>query len=120
MTLDEKIADFIANPKLGDPQWERDWRSLLSEKYGKARIPTLDELSAAASYIYREYIIDDQISGDQWAEGLAFSSRNPGHSGSMEIAREAFAQLPPGEWISIAELANQMAIDQRERPRFLK
>ncbi len=47
-------------------------------------------------------------------------SRYPGHAGSMKIAREALDQLPRGEWIRIAELANQMTIDQREPPRFKK
>ncbi len=119
--LDKEIAEFIANPKLGDPQWESDWANLLSERHAKARMPTLDELARAFSYIEREYDIKDgRIDGEQWAEGLVFGQRNATDAEDKRQAREAFKQLPEGKWLRIAERANHLAREQDMTPKYLK
>ncbi len=120
--LEHEIAEFLAKPqKLGDPAWERTWAGLLSEKHSKARMPTVDELARAFLYIEREFVLrDDRISAEHWAEGLAFGQRSSLDEESKRQAREALQQLSHGDWLRIAERANQISRDQHENPRYLK
>lgn len=118
--LDREIAEFLANPKLGDPTWEREWAALLKEKHSEARMPTIDELARAYRYIENEFVIKDgRISSEHWAEGLAFGNY-AGDSDDKHQAREALKQLPHAEWLRIAERANYLARRQSEAPRYLK
>ena len=118
--LDAEIAEFLAKPKLGDPKWERQWADLLKEKHTKARMPTIDELARAFRYIENEFVIKEgRISGEHWAEGLAFG-RFEGDSEDKHQAREALKQLPRAEWLRIAERANYLSREQGEAPRYVK
>lgn len=119
--LEREIAHFLANPKLGDPAWERDWANLLTEKHSKARAPTVEELARAFHYIESEYRLEEEgnIDGEQWAEGLAFG-RYAGDADDKRHAREAMKQLPHADWLRIAERANALSRQQGESPRYLK
>lgn len=116
--LDREIADYIANPKLGDPTWERSWADLLTEKHSTARLPTIDELARALRHISNEYVIVDSIDGEQWAEGLAFGRYDD--TASRWTAEEMFKQFTVGQWLRIAARANYLAQEQMEAPRYLK
>lgn len=117
--LDKEIAEFTANPKLGDPAWEREWSELLMEKHSKARMPTVDELARAFRYIENEFVIKEgRISGEHWAEGLAFG-RYAGDSEDKLQAKEALKQLSAAKWLHIAERANRLAVEQGEKPRYV-
>lgn len=119
--LDREIAEFTANPKLGDPTWEREWADLLAEKHAKARLPTLAELAHAYSYIEREYVISDgRIDAEQWAEGLVFGQRSSVDTSDKRHAEDAFGQLSVGKWLRIAERANYLAREQGETPRYTR
>ena len=117
--LDREIAEFLAKPKLGDPEWEHAWADLLTEKHSKARMPTIDELARALRYIENEYVLKDRIDMEQWAEGLAFG-RYAGDAEEKRRAKEAFKQLPHAAWLRAAERANYLAREQDEAPRYLK
>ena len=118
--LDREIAHYLANPKLGDKKWEHEWADLLSEKHAKARMPTVDELARAYRYIESEYVIKNGlISGEQWAEGLAFGRYAGGADDKLQ-AREALKQLSDGKWLRLAERANYLALEQGEAARYLK
>lgn len=118
--LDKEIVEFLANPKVGEPKWERDWAGLLTEKHSKARLPTVDEIARALRYIEHEFIITDgRINGELWAEGLAFG-RYPGDSEDKIYAKEVLKQLPVAEWLHIAERANYLAQEQGDAARYLR
>lgn len=119
--LDREIAEFLAKPqKLGDPAWEHEWAGLLSERHSKARMPTIDEVARAFAYIEHEFVIKGgRISGEHWAEGLAFG-RYAGDSEDKRQAKEALKQLPRGTWLRIAERANYLSREQGETPRYVK
>ena len=118
--LDREIAEYLAKPKLGDKQWEREWADLLQEKHTKARLPTIDELARAFRYIEREFTLKEgNIDGEQWAEGLAFGQ----YAGSAEekrMAKEMFGQLSTAQWLRLAERANYLSQEQGEKPRYIK
>ena len=117
--LDKEIAEFMANPKLGDPKWEREWSELLTEKHSKARMPTVDELARAFRYIENEYVIKDgRIDMEQWAEGLAFG-RYAGDADDKHQAKEMFKQASASTWLRTAERANHLAREQGEDPRYV-
>lgn len=117
--LDREIAEYMANPKLGDPKWEREWADLLKEKHSKARMPTIDELARALRYIENEYVIKGgNIDGEQWAEGLAFG-RYAGDAEDKRAATEVLGQLSRAAWLRIAERANYLAREQGDTPRYL-
>lgn len=119
--LDREIAALRAAPRLGDPAWERAWSDLLKERHSKARVPTIDELAHAFSYIEREYVIKEgRIDGEQWAEGLAFGQRYAIDVEDTRQAQAAAAQLSRGAWLRIAERANHLARDQGEAARYLR
>ncbi|HSX23393.1 MAG TPA: hypothetical protein VLE97_11520 [Gaiellaceae bacterium] len=116
--LDREIAEFMANPKLGDKTWEREWSALLTERHSKARMPTVDELARALSYVEREYVIGDgRVDMEQWAEGLAFG-RYAGDAEDKRRARELLDQVPAATWLRAAERANYLAREQGESPRY--
>ena len=118
--LDREIAEFLAKPKLGDPKWEREWADLLQERHSKARVPTIDEIARAFRYIEVEFVIKGgRISGEHWAEGLAFGTYAGGTEDKRQ-AKEAFKQLPHAEWLRLAERANYLGQEQGEAPRYLK
>lgn len=117
--LDREIAEFLANPKTGDTAWEKQWAGLLREKHSKARVPTLDELARAFRYVQNEFVIKDgRIDGEQWAEGLAFG-RYAGDADDKRHAKAALEQLSTAEWLSIAERANRLSLDQGEPQRYV-
>ena len=119
--LDREIAEFIAKPKLGDSKWEREWAALLTEKHSKARVPTIDELARAFSYVEREYVIKDgRIDMEQWAEGLAFGQRYAADAEDKHQAQEMLKQQPQATWLRAAERANRLSREQDEAPRYLK
>lgn len=118
--LDKEIAEYMANPKLGDKKWEHEWADLLSEKHAKARMPTVDELACAFRYIDREYVIKNGlISTEQWAEGLAFG-RFAGDADDKLQAKEALKQLSAGKWLRVAERANYLSLEQGDAARYVK
>lgn len=117
--LDREIAEFMASPKLGDKTWERQWSELLTERHSKARMPTIDELARALSYVEREYVIrEGRVDMEQWAEGLAFG-RYPGDAEDKRRARELVGQVSAATWLRAAERANHLAQEQGEAPRYL-
>jgi len=119
--LDREIAEFLAKPKLGDPAWERAWADLLTEKHSKARMPTIDELARAFSYIEREFVIKEgRIDMEQWAEGLAFGQRYCADEEDKRQAKEALKQLSRAVWLRAAERANYLLREQGEAPRYLQ
>ncbi len=119
--LDREIAEFIAKPKLGDPKWEREWGDLLAEKHTKARLPTIDELARALTYIEREYVLrEGRADMEQLAEGLAFGQRSSIDSEDKRRAKEMFEQVSSGTWLRVAERANYLSREQNEAPRYLK
>lgn len=118
--LDSRIAEYIANPKLGDPQWEREWADLLDERHGKTRVPTVDELACALSYIENEFLLEDgQIDGEQWAEGLAFG-RYPGCERDKVAAGEILPQLSRSEWARLTARADHLAEGEGMQPKFAR
>lgn len=118
--LDAEIAEYLANPKLGDPAWERAWSGLLTERHSKARMPTIDELARAFRYVEVEYVLrDGRIDMEQWAEGLAFG-RYAGDAEAKLQAKDAVKQLPRADWLRAAERANYLSREQGETPRYLK
>ena len=117
--LDKEIAEFMADPKLGDPKWERQWSELLTEKHSKARMPTVDELARAFRYIENEYVIKDgRIDMEQWAEGLAFG-RYAGDADDKRQAKAMIDQVSAATWLRAAERANRLAREQDEAPRYV-
>jgi hypothetical protein len=117
--LDREIAEYLAKPKLGDKQWEREWADLLQEKHTKARLPTIDEVARAFRYIENEYVLKGNIDGEQWAEGLAFG-RYAGDAEQKRMAKEMFDQLSTANWLRLAERANYLLMQEGEKPRYLK
>lgn len=118
--LDKEIAEFTAKPKIGDPTWERQWSELLTEKHSKARMPTIDELARAFSYIEREYVIKNgRIDMEQWAEGLAFGQRYAADAEDKRQAKEMLNQVSAATWLRAAERANYLSREQDEAPRYL-
>jgi len=116
--LDREIAEFLANPKLGDKKWERDWADLLTEKHSKARMPTIDEMARALRYVENEYVIKDgRVDMEQWAEGLAFG-RYAGDAEDKRRAKEMLDQVSTATWIRAAERANYLAREQGDEPRY--
>lgn len=120
--LDREIEEFLARPKkLGDPAYESEWAELLAQKHARARLPTINELAHAFSYIEREYSLKDgRISSEQWAEGLAFGQNYSVDSTDRHQANEAFKQLSEGTWLRIAERANYIAREQQLPQRYVK
>lgn len=117
--LDKEIAEFTANPKLGDPKWERDWSELLTEKHSKARMPTVDEIARAVRYVENEYTLrDGGMDMEQLAEGLAFG-RYAGGADDKQWARELFDQISAANWLRAAERANYLAREQGDVPRYV-
>jgi len=117
--LDKEIAEFMTNPKLGDPTWEREWSELLTEKHSKARMPTVDELARAFRYIENEFRIKDgRVSMEQWAEGLAFG-RFAGDADDKYQAKEMMKQVSAATWLRAAERANALSREQGEAPRYV-
>ena len=89
------------------------------EKHSKARIPTVDELARAFNYIENEFVIKEgRISGEHWAEGLAFG-RYAGDADDKLQAKEALKQLSAAKWLHIAERANRLLVEQGEAPRYV-
>lgn len=116
--LDKEIAEFMTNPKLGDPKWEREWSETLTEKHSKARMPTIADVERALLYVEREYTLaDGDIDGEQLAEGLAFG-RYAGDAEDKRRAKKMFSQLSAAKWLRLAERANYLARDQGEDPRY--
>lgn len=119
--LESEIAAFLAKPKLGDPEWERAWADVLTEKHSKARMPTIDELARAYSYIVGEFVLKEGIIDmEQWAEGLAFGQRHTIDAEARRQAKEALKQLPQAAWLRAAERANYLAQQQGEAARYFK
>lgn len=117
--LDKEIAEFMANPKLRDPTWEREWSDLLTEKHSKARMPTIDEIARAVRYVEHEYTLaDGGMDMEQLAEGLAFG-RYAGDAGDKRWARDLFDQISAANWLRAAERANYLAREQGETPRYV-
>ncbi len=120
--LDREIAEFLAKPqKLNDPVWEKEWGGLLREKHSKARMPTIDELARAFSYVQGEFRLrDERIGAEQWAEGLAYGQRHSIDAEDKHQAKEMLGQLSRAEWLAIAERANYIAREQGIAPGYLK
>lgn len=116
-SLDEKIAYYKANPKLGDPQWEREWADLLVLKHSKARLPTEAELARALNYAEGEFHLRGHVSAEQWAEGLAFGRGTPEPEDKRRV-RHMIGQLSDAQWLRIAERANHLAQREGEAPRY--
>lgn len=118
--LEKDIAEYMANPKIGDKKWEHEWADLLSEKHAKARMPTVDELARALRYIESEFVIKGgRVSAEHWAEGLAFG-RYAGDDDHKFQAEHMLEQLSAGKWLRIAEQANYLAREQGEAARYVK
>lgn len=118
--LDKEVAEFMANPKLGDPKWERDWADLLTEKHSKARMPTVDEVARALRYVEREYVIKgDRIDVEQLAEGLAFG-RYAGDTDEKRRAKMMLDDVSAATWLRATERANHLAREQGEAARYLR
>lgn len=117
--LDREIAEYMANPKLGDKTWEREWSELLTERHSKARMPTVDEMARALRYVENEYVIrDGRVDMEQWAEGLAFG-RYAGDAEDKRRAKEMLDQVSAATWLRAAERANYLAREQGEAPRYV-
>lgn len=117
--LDKEIAAFLADPKLGDRKWEREWSDLLTEKHSKARMPTVDELARAFRYVEREYVIKDgRIDMEQLAEGLAFG-RYAGDADDKRHAKAMLDEVSAATWLRTAERANYLSREQDEAPRYV-
>ena len=119
--LDREIAEFLAKPKLGDPEWERSWADLLAEKHTRARTPTIDEFACAFSYIESEFVISGgRIDMEQLAEGLAFGQRHAVDAETKLHAKEVLKQLPRAALLHAAERANYLAREQGQAARYIK
>lgn len=116
--LERDLAALMGAPRLREPNYERALASALREKHTKARVPTLDELARAYSYIEREYVTRDGIDGEQWAEGLAFGQRSSVDIEDKEQARHALEHFDHATWLTIAERANYLASEQGEPQRY--
>lgn len=144
-TLDGKLLPF-ANGQRGTP-WRygpanaatlaaESWRPkpgapkvVLEEqvdapKLSSARMPTLDEVARAYSYIEREYTGNlekyARIDMEQWAEGLAFGQTYGAEPEDKLQAKDALKQLPDAEWIRAAERANRLLSEQGQSAKYVK
>ena len=103
------MAALLAHTKLGDLEWERAWAACLAEKHAKSRLPTLGELAHAFSYVEREFKLGGKISGEMWAEGLAFGQRSSVDCEDTWQAEDALAQLDARSWLIITDCADALA-----------
>lgn len=111
-------------PKPGTPKVMLDEQTS-EPRQTSARMPTLDEVARAFSYIEHEYRGNlekyKRIDMEQWAEGLAFGQT---HGSADEVdkfqAKEALKQLTEAEWLRATERANSLLADQGESARYVK
>jgi formylglycine-generating enzyme required for sulfatase activity len=69
-------------------------------------IPTETQLAHAIAYIRDEFTLDDgRVTGEQWAEGLAFGQRRTIDADDRYQASAALPQLSDAKWREIAARA---------------
>lgn len=73
--------------------------------------PSLADLASAVEYIAAEFDLSSmKISGELWAEGLAFSTiTNPSHW-AYTVAQEALPQLSKTAWQALVVRAQHMRL----------
>lgn len=86
------------------------------------RIPTREEIALAYLYIEVEFKLDDgKIWAAEWAEGLAWHDERKSGKPDREAYHHAdtsIPQLTEAQWRHLAAWADNIRVEQFERPRY--
>lgn len=117
--INTDYAEFLSSPKPNNREWNQAWADLLTEKHATTRLPTIEELARAFSYITGQYYtVDGKIRADMWIHGLAFGQNCSIDADDVHQAQFASTQLTAAEWLRYTVAADRLACEQRGAARF--